>query len=302
MLTPLLATTAILALFTLGARAQEPEPGRDAAKTIEFDDADVRDAIRAVLEGRSIDVVVADHVRGKVSTSVDPSEPAAALAKIAAALGTGFAKDEYGVLCVGGAPAVAAAEERMPLPDLVGLEIRAAMKSICDRERVPVAIGPDIDGMVMTKPDVSDWHPDGTYRMGGIPPGEVELEATIDGKRYRRLEPVTVTPGVDTQLDLHFRHLVALIRLQRADGTPVGRRLARLDGEIVEVDATGWFTLDPLPALRVELEVFGAGVTRNELYGMHFDDARARTFALAAIEIDPTLARSEHTLTVPDGR
>lgn len=96
--------------------------------------------------------------------------------------------------------------------------------------------------------------------------------------------------------------LAARIRLQRADGTPVGPRLARLDGHIVEVDATGWLTLDPLLTLRVQVELFPAGVTRNELYGMRFDDPRAHTCTLSVIDIDPTLARSEHALTVPDGR
>jgi hypothetical protein len=139
---------------------------------------------------------------------------------------------------------------------------------------------------------------DCTYEVGRVIPGDIELEAFFDGMRYRLFERIPLAPGEHKQIDLEFRRLVARIRLVRPDGTPVAERLARIAGDRIAVDGDGWITLDPVPSLRLDVELYGPGISMESLMRIRYDDPRARTVPVGSIDLDPTKARSEHQLTV----
>ncbi|HEX6810855.1 MAG TPA: sigma-70 family RNA polymerase sigma factor [Planctomycetota bacterium] len=141
---------------------------------------------------------------------------------------------------------------------------------------------------------------DCAYAAGRVLPGDIALEAYIDGKRYRLFERIPLAPGEHKQIDLEFRRLAARIRLVGRDGTPVAERLARIEGERIAVDGDGWITLDPAPSLHFDVELYGAGITKESILRIRYDDPRARTVLAGSIDLDPTKARSEHQLTVND--
>lgn len=141
--------------------------------------------------------------------------------------------------------------------------------------------------------------PDGTYRVCQ-PPGDVRVQATIDGKDYRHYEPIPLAPGERKTVDLHFRQLVAVVRLVRPDGTPVRDRVVRIDGRLLQSDAAGRVVVDPAPALQFDVEVYAADLDRPKLATIPFGDPRARTTTLGPVAIDGAKARSEIDLVVPD--
>ena len=139
---------------------------------------------------------------------------------------------------------------------------------------------------------------DGSYRIGRVYPGEADIDATIDGREYHLFEPIAIAPGEHKQVDLHYRRLVARIRLVRADGSPVGGRLLRVAGEVCTADSNGWLVLDPAPALHFDVAMYPAGIDRSALWQYRYDDPRVRKATVGKIDLDPSQPRSEHQLVV----
>ena len=141
---------------------------------------------------------------------------------------------------------------------------------------------------------------DGSYRIGRVLPGEADILATIEGRQYRLFDRIPLGPGEHKQVDLQFHHLVARVHLVRADGAPVGNRLARAGEKIVSVDGNGWLTVDPAPGLKFEVALYDPGLDRDALWEYWYMRDRVRAQPVGTIELDPTKARSEHQLVVRD--
>lgn len=141
---------------------------------------------------------------------------------------------------------------------------------------------------------------EGDYRIAGVPPGPVRIEAKIGGRRYRLFDPVVVAPGEEREVDLHFRKVVVRIRLQDVEGRTVADRLARVAGELVAVDAAGWLVLDPAPALAFDVELYAAGVDRHLSWSLASSDPRAWPRLVGRIELDPNVQRSERVLVIAE--
>lgn len=139
---------------------------------------------------------------------------------------------------------------------------------------------------------------DGSYLIGRIPPGEVGIEARVDGVNYRLFERIAVAPGERKQVDLQFHHLIARIQLVRPDGKPVGSRMVRIADDYYRVDSSGWVTLDPAPAQAFDVGLLPPGFEREWLWRYRRDDPHLRPVPVGSIELDLSKPRSEQQLLV----